>query len=159
MCSMFEYKLVRKEHQRVVCFMHKINWRKIKGVVDWAAENAPYIAPCNTRIQQHYLHGARHRSRPWMEYLRWLQQQYWMFLRLAYTEDDIAQLPDSNGDNEIVDEYDEMTRQGTVQPKRGPFQNYMVSFSFVHPLYSSFEIEVHTCHYCRTVDAAWSVCK
>jgi hypothetical protein len=32
-----------------------------------------------------------------------------MFLRLAYTEDDIAQLPDSDCDNEVVDEYDEMT--------------------------------------------------
>jgi hypothetical protein len=52
-----------------------------------------------------------------MEYLRWLQQQSRMFLRPAYIEDD----------EEVVDEYDEMTRQGTVQPERGPFQNYMVS--------------------------------
>jgi hypothetical protein len=33
-----------------------------------------------------------------------------MFLRPGYTEDDIAQLPDSDGDSESVDEYDEMTR-------------------------------------------------
>jgi hypothetical protein len=45
-----------------------------------------------------------------MEYLRWLQQQFRMFLRPAYTEDDIAQLPDSDGDNEVIDEYDEMTQ-------------------------------------------------
>jgi hypothetical protein len=32
-----------------------------------------------------------------------------MFLRLAYTEDDIAQLSDSDGDNKVVDECDEMT--------------------------------------------------
>jgi hypothetical protein len=44
-----------------------------------------------------------------------------MFLRPTYTEDDIAQLPDSDGDNEVVDEYDEMTRWGTVQVERGPF--------------------------------------
>jgi hypothetical protein len=44
-----------------------------------------------------------------------------MFLRLAYTEDDIAQLPDSDSDNEVVNEYDEMTRQSTVQLERGPF--------------------------------------
>jgi hypothetical protein len=56
-----------------------------------------------------------------MEYLRWLQQQSRMFLRPAYTEDDIAQLPDSDDDNEIADKYDEMTRNGTVQPERGPF--------------------------------------
>jgi hypothetical protein len=56
-----------------------------------------------------------------MEYLRWCQQQSQMFLRPAYTEDNIAQLPDSDGDNEVVDEYDEMTWQGTIQPERGPF--------------------------------------
>jgi hypothetical protein len=151
---MFEYKLVHQEHQRVVCFVRRINQRKVKGVVDWAAEHTPYIALWNTRIQQHYIHDARHRRWSWMEYLRWLQQQSWMFHRPAYTEDDIAQLPDSDGDNEVIDEYDEMTRQGTIQPERGPFQNYVVSIFFVHPFYSSFEIEVHTCHYCHTVDAA-----
>jgi hypothetical protein len=64
MCSMFEYKLVHQEHQCVICFMHKINRRKVKGVVDWAAQHAPYIALWNVRIRQHYLHGARHRSGP-----------------------------------------------------------------------------------------------
>jgi hypothetical protein len=73
-----------------------------------------------------------------MEYLRWLQQQSQMFLRPAYTEDDIAQLPDSDGDNEIVDKYDEMTRNGTVQPERGPFQNYVVSIFFTSIV---FELE------------------
>jgi hypothetical protein len=53
-----------------------------------------------------------------------------MFLRLAYTEDDIAQLPDSDSDNEVVNEYDEMTRQSTVQLERGPFQNCVVSIFF-----------------------------
>jgi hypothetical protein len=93
----------------------------------------------NANIRQHHLHGARHRSGLWMEYLRWLQQQSRMFLRPANTEDDIAQLPDSDGNNEIVDKYDEMTRNGTVQPERGPFQNYVVSI-FLHPLYSSWKL-------------------
>jgi hypothetical protein len=44
-----------------------------------------------------------------MEYLRWLQHQSRMFLRPAYTKDGIDQLTDSDDDNEIVDEYDEMT--------------------------------------------------
>jgi hypothetical protein len=56
-----------------------------------------------------------------MEYLRWLQQQSRMFLRPAYVEDDIAQLPDSDGDNEVVDEYDKMTWLCTVHPECGPF--------------------------------------
>jgi hypothetical protein len=93
-----------------------------------------------------------------MEYLRWLQQQSQMFLRPAYTEDDIAQLPDSNGKNEVVDEYDEMAWQGTVQSERGQFPELRGKY-FLHPLYSSFENEVHACHLCRTVNAAWSVSK
>jgi hypothetical protein len=121
MCSMFEYKLVCLEHQRVICFMRRINQRKVKGAVDWAAQHALYISLWNMRIRQHYLYRARHRSRLWMEYLRWLQQQFWMFLRPAYTEDDIAQLPDSNGNNEVVDEYDKITRQDTIQSERRPF--------------------------------------
>jgi hypothetical protein len=101
--------------------MRRINRRKVKGAMDWAAQHTPYIAIWNARIQQPYLHGACYRSRPWMEYLRWLQQQFQMFLRPAYTEDDIAQLPNSDNNNEVVDEYDKMTRQGTIQPERGPF--------------------------------------
>jgi hypothetical protein len=129
---MFEYKLVHQEHEHVVCFVRRINRRKVKGAVDWIAEHAPYIALWNARIQQHYLHDAHHWSGPWMEYLRWLQQQSQMFLRPAYTADDIAQLPDSNGENEVVDEYDEMAWQGTVQSERGQFQNYVVSIFYIH---------------------------
>jgi hypothetical protein len=77
-----------------------------------------------------------------VEYLRWLQQQSRLFLKPAYTEDDIAQLPDSDGDNEVVDEYNELTRGGTVQPEREPFQNYMVSIFFVHVVFSIFLSEV-----------------
>jgi hypothetical protein len=62
-----------------------------------------------------------------VEYLRWLQYQSRLFLRPAYTQADIAKLPDSNDDNEIVNAYDEITRGGTVEPERGSFQNYVVS--------------------------------
>jgi hypothetical protein len=51
MCSMFEYKLVRQEHHCVVCFVRKINRRKVKGVVDWAAQHMPYFALWNTKIR------------------------------------------------------------------------------------------------------------
>jgi hypothetical protein len=62
-----------------------------------------------------------------VEYLRWLHNQSRLFLRPAYTQTDIAELPDSDDDNELADVYDEMTRGGTVEPERGPFQNYVVS--------------------------------
>jgi hypothetical protein len=82
---------------------------------------------------------------PRVQYLRWLQQQSRFFLRSAYSEDNITQLPDSDGDNEIVDEYDEMIWHDTVQPERGPFQNYVVSIFSVLPLSSFFKIEVLNC--------------
>jgi hypothetical protein len=62
-----------------------------------------------------------------VEYLRWLQHQSQLFLRSAYTQADIAKLPNFNNDNEIVNAYDEMTCGGTMQPERGPFQNYVIS--------------------------------
>jgi hypothetical protein len=52
------------------------------------------------------------------------------FLRPAYTQADIAELPDSDDDNGIVDEYDEMAQHDTVKPEHGPFQNYVVSIFF-----------------------------
>jgi hypothetical protein len=70
-----------------------------------------------------------------VDYPRWLKQQSRLFLRSAYTQVDIVELPDSDGDNEIVNEYDEMTRHGTIQSERGRFQNYVVSiFSYFYCL-------------------------
>jgi hypothetical protein len=62
-----------------------------------------------------------------VEYLRWLQHQSRLFLRSAYTQADIAELPDSDDDNELADAYDEMARGGTMEPEHGPFQKYVVS--------------------------------
>jgi hypothetical protein len=62
-----------------------------------------------------------------VEYLRWLHKQSRLFLRPAYTQADIAELSDSDDDNELADVYDEMTRGGTVEPECGPFQNYVVN--------------------------------
>jgi hypothetical protein len=36
-----------------------------------------------------------------------------------------VELPDLDKDNDIIDEYDDMIRQGN-QPQHAPFQNYMV---------------------------------
>jgi hypothetical protein len=80
-----------------------------------------------------------------VEYLRWLQLQSCLFLRPAYAQADIAELPDSNGDNEIIDEYDELTRHGTVQPEHGPFQNYVVNIFSYLDMGGVFESEVLNC--------------
>jgi hypothetical protein len=67
--------------------------------------------------------------------MTWLQAQSRLFLRSAYTEDDITALLYSDVDEEIIDEYDQLTWQGTVQPEHGPFQNYIVFiFSYFYCL-------------------------
>jgi hypothetical protein len=112
----------------VVYFVNRINRRRNKGAEDWRAHHHAYIALWDARGSSlhHYL-GARHRSGPWVEYLRWLHNQSLLFLRSAYTQADIAELLDSDDGNELADVYDEMTHGGTVELECGPFQNYMVS--------------------------------
>jgi hypothetical protein len=51
MCSMFYCKVVWLWHQLVVCFMHRVNRRKVKGPSDWTREQAPYIALWNARAR------------------------------------------------------------------------------------------------------------
>jgi hypothetical protein len=70
----------------------------------------------------YYLSNVVHRPGPYKEYLRWLHQHSHIFLKPTYAEEHKANPPDSNNDNEIVDEYDTITRQGTQQL----FQNYDV---------------------------------
>jgi hypothetical protein len=109
--------------------MRRINQRRVKGPTNFTMHHSAYIALWNVRVTnaQYYLHGTRHRTGPWKEYLRWLHLQARLFLRPAYTEADIAELPDFDGNNEILDEYDAMTRHGTVQLECGLFQNYGVN--------------------------------
>jgi hypothetical protein len=51
-----------------------------------------------------------------VKYLRWLQQQSQLFLRSAYTQANIAEVLDSDDDNDIIDDYDKLMRHGTIQP-------------------------------------------
>jgi hypothetical protein len=94
-----------------------------------------------------------------VEYLRWLHNQSRLFLRPAYTQADIAELPDSDDDNELADVYDDMTRGGTVEPERGLFQNYVVSIFRTSNMYGFFGAVVRNCDYCCTSDAGWTVHK
>jgi hypothetical protein len=80
--------------------------------VDWSVEKGTYVTLWNHRqaLQMYYLSGAVHRPGPYKEYLRWLHLHSHFFLMLAYTEEHIAHLPDSDEENEIIDEYDTITR-------------------------------------------------
>jgi hypothetical protein len=138
------------------CFsMGRRTWRKFKGAVDWSGEHATYVALWNQRQTRRMYYGSDivHRSGPYKEYLKWLHLQPWLFLKPAYTEEHIAQLPDSHEDNEIIDEYDAITGQGTQQPERAPFQTWYVFFIFAFSMF--IENEVLNIHYCCTGYTTW----
>ena len=69
--------------------------------------------------------GAYWRAGPHKEYLRWYHGSTRTKLKPAWTTQPIEDLP-SDDDDDIVDDYDLMTRHGT-QPERAPLQDYMVS--------------------------------
>jgi len=108
-------------------YMDRISRRTHKGAVNWIQKHDAYIVLWNNRqaSRMYYLAGPVHRPGPYIEYLRWLQQNSRLSIKPPFSEEHIANLPDSDDDNEIIDEYDNMTREGT-QPQRAPFQNYMV---------------------------------
>lgn len=68
--------------------------------------------------------GAFWRAGPHKEYLRWYHRSTRTKLKPAWTTEPIENHP-SDEDDDIVDEYDHMTRLGT-QPERAPLQDYMV---------------------------------
>jgi hypothetical protein len=124
--------------------MRRITWKKFKGPVDWTAKHAAYVVLWNQRQNwcMYYLSSAMNRTGPYKEYLRWLHLQSRIFLKPAYTEEHIAQLSDSNDDNEINDEFDAITRQGTQQSECGSFQNYVVRIFSIFSFFMLIEIEV-----------------
>jgi hypothetical protein len=61
----------------------------------------------------YYLSSPIHRHGPYKEYLQWMHQSSRLFLKPTYTEEHIMELPDSNDNNDIIDEYDDVTQQDT----------------------------------------------
>jgi hypothetical protein len=91
-------------------------------------EHSTYTVLWNRKhkLQIYYLSGRMHRHEPYMEYLRWLHQNSHLFLKPTYNEEHITHLPDFDNYSEILDEYDSIIWQGTQQPERATFQNYVV---------------------------------
>jgi hypothetical protein len=83
-----------------------------------------------------------------VEYLRWLQQQSRLFLKLTYTEDDKAQLPNSDNDNEVVDEYDESTQGRHRTTRAWTVPKLCDKYFSVHVVSTIFLIEVLIYDYC-----------
>jgi hypothetical protein len=104
-----------------------ITWRKYRGVVNRGTEHDVYVVQWDRKqtCRMYYLSGPVHRPRPYKECLRWLHQSSRLFVKSAYIEEHIMELPDSDDDNDIIDEYDDMTWQRT-QLQCVPLQNYVV---------------------------------
>lgn len=73
----------------------------------------------------HLVHGGSlHREGGYVLYLDWLQTSTHLKLKVEIDSYQIEDLPSYPQD--VFDEYDEITWQGT-QPERGPLQDYVVS--------------------------------
>ena len=73
--------------------------------------------------------GPAHRHNNYKEYLRWFHSVTRVSIKSPRSTEPIEDHPDTDDDDDIVDEYDDITRRG-VQPERGPLQNYMVNNAF-----------------------------
>ena len=73
--------------------------------------------------------GPAHRHNHYKEYLRWFHLVSRVSIKPPWSTEPIEDHPDTDDDDDIVDEYDDITHGG-VQPERGPLQNYMVINAF-----------------------------
>ena len=75
--------------------------------------------------------GAAHRHNHYKEYLRWFHSIARVSVKPPRSNEPIEDRADTDDDDDIVDEYDNITCEG-VQPERGPLQNYMVNHTHCH---------------------------
>ena len=69
--------------------------------------------------------AAAHRHNHYKEYLRWFYSVARVSVKPPQSNEPIEDSADTDDDDDIVDEYDDITLEG-VQPERGPLQNYLV---------------------------------
>ena len=69
--------------------------------------------------------GPAHRHNHYKEYLRWFHSVARVLVKSPLENVPIEDRADTDDDDDIVDEYDDITREG-VQPERGALQNYLV---------------------------------
>jgi len=92
---------------------------------DWRVKHAQPLAQWEQRQRMHPESGPAHRHNHYKEYLRWLHSVARVSVKPPQSTEPIEDKADTDDDDDIIDEYDEITRGG-VQPERGPLQNYMV---------------------------------
>jgi hypothetical protein len=106
---------------------------------DWRVTHAAFLANWDRReqYQEEVSNGPMHRGSEYKKYLDYFRQQSRVELRPHRDDRPIEQLPDSD-DDELADEYDTMTREGT-QPDRAPFEHYMVCVQATPSHFSVFK--------------------
>ena len=92
---------------------------------DWRVKHALPLAQWDQKQRMAPESGAAHRHNHYKEYLRWFHSVARVSVKPPRSNEPIEDRTDTDDDDDIVDEYNDITREG-VQPERGPLQNYMV---------------------------------
>ena len=89
---------------------------------DWRVKHAVPLAQWEERQRMDPESGPAHRHNHYKEYLRWFHSVARVSVKPPLENVPIEDRADTNNDDDIVDEYDDITREG-VQPERAPLQN------------------------------------
>jgi len=92
---------------------------------DWRVKHAVPLGQWEQRQRMDPESGPAHRHNHYKEYLRWFHSVTRVSIKPPRSTEPIEDHADTDDDDDIIDEYDDITRGG-VQPERGPLQNYMV---------------------------------
>jgi len=92
---------------------------------DWRVKHAVPLGQWEQRQRMNPESGPAHRHNHYKEYLRWFHSVTRVSIKPPRSTEPIEDHADTDDDDDIIDEYDDITRGG-VQPERGPFLNYMV---------------------------------
>ena len=92
---------------------------------DWRVKHVVPLGQWEQRQRMDPESGPAHRHNHYKEYLRWFHSVTRVSIKPPRSTEPIEDHADTDDDDDIIDEYDDITRGG-VQPERGPFLNYMV---------------------------------
>ena len=103
----------------------RIDRKKCYTENDWHVKHAVPLGQWEQRQRMDPESGPAHRHNHYKEYLRWFHSVTRVSIKPPRSTEPIEDHADTDDDDDIIDEYDDITRIG-VQHERGPLQNYMV---------------------------------
>ena len=87
---------------------------------DWRVKHAVPLAQWQHRQRMDPESGPAHRHNHYKEYLRWFHSVTRVSIKMPRSNEPIEDHADTDDDDDIIDEYDDISRAG-VQPEKGPF--------------------------------------